>query len=313
MGLVHKSASTLQYLDIGVTDPSTLLYDAKNDVVVYPKLQHLHMSHCVGNDQNTRLVPSDVVSFPVLRSLKISQSYKYFNEVLFRGNNATLEYLEFTLCMNSQQERNIGHVFENVHTALHHVILLNDDFYNDNPRVTSHDELSRLLNNLVSNAKRFVITSSIWLNYVIVAAQQGHGFQNIRVLETKFEKMSMLNVLSILKALPAVTRLRSGISGMDPSMVHIAADELPDHIVSTYGNMGSNLQVWEMTFFNYRFEDETIDYILLLALVCPSLSRVELISNAVPDYHKKITEVLESGPYSKYASQLSRVSDIIYE
>ncbi|KAJ2447947.1 hypothetical protein GGI03_007310, partial [Coemansia sp. RSA 2337] len=107
MGLVHKSASTLQYLDIGVTDPSTFLYDAKNDVVVYPKLQHLHMSHCVENDQNTRLVPSDVVTFPVLRSLKISQSYKYFNEVLFRGNNATLEYLEFTLCMNSQQERNI--------------------------------------------------------------------------------------------------------------------------------------------------------------------------------------------------------------
>ncbi|KAJ2351871.1 hypothetical protein GGH92_001589, partial [Coemansia sp. RSA 2673] len=114
-------------------------------------------------------------------------------------------------------------------------------------------------------------------------------------------------------ALPAITRIRSNISGMDHRLAHITANELPDHIVSTYGDAGSKLEVWEMTYFDSRYETEAIDYILLLALVCPNLYRVELLPKSVPDYHERITEMLESGPYSKYASQLSRVFNIIYE
>ncbi|KAJ1904053.1 hypothetical protein LPJ71_004967, partial [Coemansia sp. S17] len=82
-------------------------------------------------------------------------------------------------------------------------------------------------------------------------------------------------------------------------------DDLPDHIVSTYCDVGSKLEVWEMTSFDSRYETNTIDYILLLALVCPNLRRVELVPKSVPDYRNKITEALESDPYSKYASQLS--------
>ncbi|KAJ2078147.1 hypothetical protein GGI16_007980 [Coemansia sp. S142-1] len=119
--------------------------------------------------------------------------------------------------------------------------------------------------------------------------------------------------MSILKALPAITRIRSNISGMDHRLAHITANKLPDHIVSTYGNAGSKLEVWEMTSFDIRFETEAIDYILLLALVCPNLYRVEVLPKSVPDYHEKITEALKSSPYTKYASQLSRVLNIIYE
>ncbi|KAJ2037782.1 hypothetical protein H4S04_002094 [Coemansia sp. S16] len=125
--------------------------------------------------------------------------------------------------------------------------------------------------------------------------------------------MTLFNVLSILEALPSITRLRSGINGMDYRLAYYTADELPDHIVSTYGNAGSKLEVWEMTSFDIRFETEAIAYILLLALVCPNLYRVEVLPKSVPDYHEKITKALESGPYSKYASQLSRVFNIIYE
>ncbi|KAJ1905045.1 hypothetical protein LPJ71_004668, partial [Coemansia sp. S17] len=135
--------------------------------------------------------------------------------------------------------------------------------------------------------------------------QHGQGFQNIRVLETTFKEMSLSYVLCILQALPAITRLRSGINGVGHTLVQLENDDLPDHIVSTYCDVGSKLEVWEMTSFDSRYETDTIDYILLLALVCPNLRRVELVPKSVPDYRNKITEALESDPYSKYASQLS--------
>ncbi|KAJ2068647.1 hypothetical protein GGI08_000762 [Coemansia sp. S2] len=233
----------------------------------------------------------------MLRSLILNDQYAFDNDVLFRGNSATLEYPHIIIDKHFLEMCNKSRVFENKHKALRHLII-HGDYSDDELYLISKDDMNKLLNNLVSNAKRL---------------QHGLGFQNIRIFETTFKEMSLSYVLCILKALPAITRLRSGINGVGHMLAQFENDDLPDHIVSTYGDVGSKLEVWEMTSFDSRCETDIINCILLLALVCPNLRREELVPKSVPDYRNKITEALESDQYRKYASQLSHVCDIIYE
>ncbi|KAJ2338541.1 hypothetical protein GGH92_007120 [Coemansia sp. RSA 2673] len=118
-------------------------------------------------------------------------------------------------------------------------------------------------------------------------------------------------MLHILKALPALEKLLSSITDLGPELENISSEELPDYVTSTYNNVGKNLQVWRLSSPNYT--TVTIDHILLLALVCPNLWRIQLEPGFIEDYHTKISKALESGPYTKYAPQLDRVLDIVRE
>ncbi|KAJ2073759.1 hypothetical protein GGH13_001787, partial [Coemansia sp. S155-1] len=95
--LVRKSASTLQYLDIDISNANMILYGTDGEAVVYPNLQHLQLRWCAKHDTDPMVVTAETVLFPVLRTLQLGSQYPFNNDVLFRGNTATLEYLQITL------------------------------------------------------------------------------------------------------------------------------------------------------------------------------------------------------------------------
>ncbi|KAJ1812019.1 hypothetical protein LPJ60_006637, partial [Coemansia sp. RSA 2675] len=65
-----------------------------------------------------------------------------------------------------------------------------------------------------------------------------------------------------LKAMPALVELRSGISGLGKELESIDDDELPDHIISAYGDAGKDLQVWRVN----MFDPSMIEWHMLMAL-----------------------------------------------
>ncbi|KAJ2738326.1 hypothetical protein GGI20_006291, partial [Coemansia sp. BCRC 34301] len=87
----------------------------------------------------------------------------------------------------------------------------------------------------------------------------------------------------------------------------INADDLPNYVMSLYGNMGSDFQVWEVKNTHGIYDNEFLYYIMLLALVCPKFYRTVLVMNTFPEFNAKLAAALDSGPYSKYASQLGRL------
>ncbi|KAJ2399546.1 hypothetical protein GGF41_008107, partial [Coemansia sp. RSA 2531] len=69
--------------------------------------------------------------------------------------------------------------------------------------------------------------------------------------------------------LPALVKFSGEIYGLGPELLSIDTNERPDHIASTYCDVAKNLQTWVISGISGHFFYETIDHILLLALVCP--------------------------------------------
>ncbi|KAJ2047170.1 hypothetical protein GGI08_006335, partial [Coemansia sp. S2] len=61
---------------------------------------------------------SDLVVFPVLKYAKISLAYPFADDVLFRGNNATLRYLDIPVCKDIVEMLYRRNVFDSKRKAL---------------------------------------------------------------------------------------------------------------------------------------------------------------------------------------------------
>ncbi|KAJ2468762.1 hypothetical protein GGI03_000791 [Coemansia sp. RSA 2337] len=120
--LVHKCANVLQYLDIGIHRAKALIYDVNDVPVVYPKLLHLQMYMAGLNDSSAPVFAPGIVPFPVLKSLQLQMGYPFGDDVMFRGNSATLEELEIRLSremmamLNNSQA--FGKEYKNLKRAL---------------------------------------------------------------------------------------------------------------------------------------------------------------------------------------------------
>ncbi|KAJ2430451.1 hypothetical protein GGF41_000991 [Coemansia sp. RSA 2531] len=304
--LVHKSASTLQHLDIGICNANMLISDLNGEAVIYPKLQHLRLYECVLSNHDTNAMTTKTITFPVLRALTLCKSYPFHDDVLFRGNSTTLEYLNIVVDNNTIATLSRGNVLESKYKRLRHVVFT---FYGDDTEfsIDSKTSTNKILNHLVGAAKILCVRNYNITRPCIEAAQHGQGFTNIKVFGSTSLTLSLFEVLSLLKTLPALVELRGKINGLGPELESISSNELPDHIVSTYCDIGKGLQVWRIT----TYKQVKIDYIILLALVCPRLWLIRLLCDAFEDIHVQISDALNSQLYSKYAPQLKRLLDIV--
>ncbi|KAJ2399589.1 hypothetical protein GGF41_008098, partial [Coemansia sp. RSA 2531] len=98
--LIHRSTKTLRFLDIDVgnMELTDLVIDcAGGGYLEYPCL-HTLMIHSRREPCPTRKpVIKDVVPFPRLLRLSLRLDYPFGDDILFRGNARTLEYLELSL------------------------------------------------------------------------------------------------------------------------------------------------------------------------------------------------------------------------
>ncbi|KAJ1924609.1 hypothetical protein LPJ71_000462, partial [Coemansia sp. S17] len=95
--LVHKCASTLWNLNIRTDNPDMLICDTNDKGVVYPNLEHLQLDSLRRAYSDSKKITTDMVPFPGLKTLVLAIPYPFEDDVLFRGNNETLEYLNFCL------------------------------------------------------------------------------------------------------------------------------------------------------------------------------------------------------------------------
>ncbi|KAJ2419955.1 hypothetical protein GGF41_004439, partial [Coemansia sp. RSA 2531] len=64
------------------------------------------------------------------------------------------------------------------------------------------------------------------------AIEHGQGFKSIKILHL-CDSLSVFDVFSMLKAIPALVEFRCGIKSLGPELDNISDSELPDYIAST--------------------------------------------------------------------------------
>ncbi|KAJ2028113.1 hypothetical protein GGI08_009801 [Coemansia sp. S2] len=269
-------------------------------------MRQLMVANSMSNVTVNRVPTTSIAPFPNLFMLVVPLEYPFYNDVLFQGNNDTLKYLE--LCMDTETANMLNRcrVFDGKHKRLRTVSIRESNRAGGRANVPIN-ELSKVLTNMARSAEKLVLSSSRLITSLMVAVHNNNYFTHVRLLELREGLLSLAYVLRLLKQFPALVKFTCGIAELGDELEHVDLDKLPDYIVSSYGETGKLLQTWCTKYYSKLFDVKTADIALLLALVCPKLRRVVALKANVPDFNTRLKDAIQSGPYRKYAPQLSRL------
>ncbi|KAJ2043686.1 hypothetical protein GGI08_007333 [Coemansia sp. S2] len=116
--LVRKCADTLISLDIAYCGAKELIYDTNGNSVIYSNMQYLSLKLSEVADTFMQVLAPDIVPFPSLISLTLESFYLYDDDVLFRGNSASLKQLCLLINRHTVLKLNRLGVFKNGAKAL---------------------------------------------------------------------------------------------------------------------------------------------------------------------------------------------------
>ncbi|KAJ2059269.1 hypothetical protein GGI17_004510 [Coemansia sp. S146] len=123
--LVQQNSSTLQSLIIKNSndiDLGAFIKTADDTLITYPRLLTLKLTRVWDYPESPMSAFKDAVPFPCLRFLCLRVGYPFNNDTLFRGNAATLKYLEMGLDSRTISMLSKYNVFtQTSHPKLQHV------------------------------------------------------------------------------------------------------------------------------------------------------------------------------------------------
>ncbi|KAJ2412053.1 hypothetical protein GGF41_006211 [Coemansia sp. RSA 2531] len=233
--------------------------------------------------------------------------YPYADDVLLRGNSATLRHLDINIGKDTAKVLNNMQHLDNKHKNLKVVIGDNDNCL----QLVAEATRNKFINNLVGAAQSLKLDGIMSVDYWIAAAPI-RGFKCLQVLDISWSYFAFFDVLCLLRVLPNLVKLSSSFDKLGSELQDIDAEDLPDHITSTHCRVGESLQVLSLRRFDKLIHPVVPEYVILLALVCPKLRRIELRPDGISEFQSKVAEALQSGPHSKYTSELNRLLRAIY-
>ncbi|KAJ2459811.1 hypothetical protein GGF42_001237 [Coemansia sp. RSA 2424] len=276
MPLVRCSAQTLQSLELsGIVcmDYTTLVRDPDSGGrwVEYPRLHTLRLNSEYENAISRNSIPNGATPFPKLRCLRIRRAYPFGDDALFRGNAATLEYLEIKL------DRRIVAILErhNVFTPTSHPKLKCVNLRLPIiPIMRVFDSAAEYLHFALSIASEAPVRTISGLSHFDTTFSQElvmfGNHANIQILYLSEVTLSIWDVISLIKSLPLLSDLQTLAPSLPALPRGISSTKLPEYMHSTYAPMGERFQCWHICHSSNCKYSRPTTCILLLALVCPN-------------------------------------------
>ncbi|KAJ2115616.1 hypothetical protein IW146_002174 [Coemansia sp. RSA 922] len=274
--LARRNALTLQSLTIvseaGV-DMSGLIRDAEGTFTEYLRLQTLKLTWIADVTVSHRLIFKGALPFPKLRRLQVTQDTPFGDDILFRGNSATLEFLLINV------DRTVVDIL-----GRHRVFT-----------PTSHPKLQCVKVGHFSSTADPVVDVANYMQFVLSIAP-GAPVREIRdglagpdlhtalsllrehvalqVLAFPKLCLSLWDVIALIKALPLLSDLHT----LPPYLGEIpdgkSQDELFSYVYSTFAPMGKRFRCWRVGYSWGPNPEEAVKCVRLLTLACPNFSHV---------------------------------------
>ncbi|KAJ2902823.1 hypothetical protein GGI21_004509 [Coemansia aciculifera] len=302
--LARQSAGVLQSLCIRTRQSgniSELIKDASGDYVEYPQLRVLKLAHYGYSGIDPRPAMPGAVPFPNLRVLKVAHTYPFEDDVLFRGNAATLESLEMLTGVDTLERYRVFTPAS--HAKLQYVRI----GYVTKPFHRNMATYMQFLLDIGPNAAVRAFGCDVFhLPHMIPLLG---GYPSIQVLCIPSVDMSLWDAVSVITSLPLLSDLyvRKFALGQLPKDV-TTMDELPAHMVSKFGQIGKRFRCCHVSFDWRGYQRDTVPCVLLLALICPSLDycfSADKYSRG--DFMTLMKEAVGSDCFKDHAPRLQRL------
>ncbi|KAJ2459562.1 hypothetical protein GGF42_001392 [Coemansia sp. RSA 2424] len=274
MPLIRRSAQTLQSLElfgIAHVDYTELIRDPDSGGrwMEYPCLHTLGLYPEYETVLSRNSISNGAVPFPRLRRVEMRWAYPFGDDVLFRGNAATLECLDIVL--NPEMVAMLRQ--RNVFTPTSHPRLkcvnINSRF-SDAP--SAFAAASEYLQFVLSIAPRTSVLTipclSSFGGTLTMELEMLGSHDSLQFLSLYSATLSFWDIVNLIKSLPLLLDLETGDPTMDMLPQDVTLARLPEYARSTYAPMGKRFRCWHICYTPTGNYEEIATCILLLALIC---------------------------------------------
>ncbi|KAJ2336822.1 hypothetical protein GGI00_000614 [Coemansia sp. RSA 2681] len=314
MTLIRRSAQTLQSLELSeivCVDYTELIRDPDRGGrwMEYPCLHTLWLFSDYDNALSRTSISNGAVPFPQLQWVAMRQAYPFGDDVLFRGNASTLEFLDIVLDPEMVAMLKRYKVFT----------------------PTSHPKLQCVDIKLRSSDARHVFAAAAeYLQFALSIAPRASvltipylssfgdtlttelevlgSYDSIQFLSLYRATLSFWDIVNLIKLLPLLSDLKTGVPTMDklpPQGVTLA--QLPEYARSTYAPMGKRFRCWHITFSPSTRLDNLATCVLVLALICPNFDYAAVDGRYRWRFMQEMERMITEPGFIQHAPRLQRL------
>ncbi|KAJ2908457.1 hypothetical protein GGI21_002866 [Coemansia aciculifera] len=311
--LVRQNAPTLEIVDIDSEqdiDMPGLIQAADDSYIVYPRLIFLKLwgpSFC--NEQQRPVFRSDVVPFPCLQFLSVGSDHPFGDDTFFRGNAATLKYLEMWVDSSAATMLSKYRVFTSAkHPMLQCVKIGATDGGSPPYSFVSEADAMRFYLSIGPSASVREIKGVLTAAETVLAFTPILGdCAQIQVLSLPFISLTLWDVVSLIKSLPLLSDLYSRYPIIGELPTGVVHSDLPEYVLSTYFPIGLRFRCWHLERTRSRSFKDIAMCTLLLALACPNFDYAVTEPEEREPFMKQMEDTIATDGFRQYTPRLRRL------
>ncbi|KAJ2110831.1 hypothetical protein IW146_005735 [Coemansia sp. RSA 922] len=311
--LARLSAQTLEYLDIrsyhGADITGFIRDPGSGEYSEYPRLRTLKIEVTKRYQCYKRLVFDGAMPFPRLRQLYIESLYPFGDDVFFRGNAATLEYLGLSPCRDTVAVLNKHNVFTPVsHPQLQSVDIARPSDYSSYRFATAVAYLEFVMSIAPGASVRQIYKVDSYSKDITPALSVLGNYTCIQVLSLPHATLSLWDAITLIRSLPLLSDLGTGTLGLGELPRDVSMASLPEYVRSNYAPMGKRFRCWHTCYCCENDVTEIVTVVLLLALACPNFDYAALDEDREREQFMEAMQekIIEPG-FSQDAPRLGRL------
>ncbi|KAJ2868232.1 hypothetical protein GGH94_000219 [Coemansia aciculifera] len=310
LSLIRRNTPTLQTLEIllYLVIDFTGLFRNPDDggYLEYPCLHTLKLVSFDGSTSSQMSTRKSVVPFPRLRKLVLSMVYPFGDDVLFRGNATTFEYVKLVPCTKLVEVLKQYKVFTPTSRPKLQCVIFNTLLGPVSDVFVSTDTYLRFALSIAPGASVREIPNLSQYDVVDPSTLSMLGdFVSVQVLSIPHTRLSIWDAIMLIKLLPLLSDLHTRDLTLGELPRGIKEDDLPDYVRTTYAPMGKRFRCWEAT-GNYNYE-ELATCALLLALVCPNFDYAAVDRGRRKLFMEAMKEKIDEPGFRQDAPRLQRL------
>ncbi|KAJ2551449.1 hypothetical protein EV175_003687 [Coemansia sp. RSA 1933] len=306
--VIQKSVSTLGTLtlaDFPMESISQLVLKDNNTPIVYPRLFKLVFQRGKNYKHMRRArVDGSVAVFPKVRYLKWEGPYAFQDNTPFRGNNETLEYLNFGIDPQFAVMVTDKTLFPKLEYPKLSYITTDATFISVNQPVNA-PLLVNYMTNLVSSKVIMFRTTlpSSFMNILDIVSNDSHAI-NITTLCLEASMLSLLQLLEVILRLPNMTDLTGYFEGLDPHLFGYPEIDVVQYLGQRYYPLSNRFKRWRVE----RAVDIPVKAFPLsavaVAILCPNFVRLSTPPDPTMEIPLGVQAIIERGGFDNYAERL---------
>ncbi|KAJ2740494.1 hypothetical protein GGI20_005775 [Coemansia sp. BCRC 34301] len=314
--LIHKNASTLATLSISHIRSATyvnVFETPQGEAVAYPLLEKLVISSMDKVPKPKYSREHAPVLLPRLAKLSVKWGHPFHDDVLFRGNNATLKEVVLMLDIDFMTLLQKFKVFE----GASHSKLLRLTLWRNPLSVVDKDEQERLICllalDMAPKVPSLYVQGRLKFGLLVAGITQNGPILSLQTLKLINSSLPFGSFLALVKSLPNLNQIAIMRLIPDPDYLQTDPRIQLENLHASYYPLSNRLQyVKYLAGSTGDSMEHDARCSMFLALLCPRFTWFVVSSWLRKNYNRSIRKAIKTEPFVNYADRLRRlaISDV---